>query len=42
VQVNTFGFVYNDPISEEQLKELAKQNGGVYKFVSDKDLVQKD
>ncbi|MCL2646522.1 MAG: VWA domain-containing protein [Phycisphaerales bacterium] len=38
VRVNTLAFVINDPISEDQLKELAKKNGGVYKFVSEKDL----
>ena len=38
VRVNTLGFVINDSISEDQLKELAKKNGGEYKFVSEKDL----
>jgi len=38
VRVNTLGFVSNDPTSEDQLKELAKKNGGVYKFVSEKEL----
>ena len=38
VRINTLAFVINDPISEEQLKEMAKKNGGTYKFVSEKDL----
>ncbi|MCL2646531.1 MAG: VWA domain-containing protein [Phycisphaerales bacterium] len=38
VRVNTLGFVTNDPISEDQLKELAKKNGGFYRFVEEKDL----
>ncbi|MCL2646419.1 MAG: VWA domain-containing protein [Phycisphaerales bacterium] len=38
VRVNTLAFVINDPTSEDQLKELARKNGGSYKFVSEKDL----
>ena len=38
VRINTLAFVYNDPTSEDQLKELATKNGGVYKFVSEKDI----
>jgi len=38
VRINTLMFVTTDPICEEQLKEIAKKNGGIYKFVSEKDL----
>lgn len=38
VRINTLAFVNADPRYEGQLKELAKDNGGVYKFVSEKDL----
>jgi hypothetical protein len=38
VRVNTMAFVNHDPSYEEQLKEMAKRNGGSYKFVSEKDL----
>ena len=38
VRVNTLMYVSTDPSCEEQLKELAKKNGGAYKFVAEKDL----
>jgi len=38
VHINTLAFVNADPRYESQLKDLAKQNGGSYKFVSEKDL----
>ncbi|MCL2641095.1 MAG: VWA domain-containing protein [Phycisphaerales bacterium] len=40
IRVNTVAFVLNDAISEEQLKDLAKQNGGAYAFVAEQDLAQ--
>jgi hypothetical protein len=36
VKVNTIAFLYKN--GEAELKEIAAQNGGLYKFVSDKDL----
>ena len=38
VRINTLMWVSTDPDCEKQLKEIAKKNGGVYKFVSEKDL----
>jgi hypothetical protein len=38
VRVNTLAFVNPDPSYEDQLKEMAKKNGGVFKFVAEKDL----
>jgi hypothetical protein len=38
IRINTLAFVQSDPRYEEQLKKLATENGGVYKFVSEKDL----
>ncbi len=38
VHINTLAFVNADPRYEVQLKQLAKENGGVYKFVSEKEL----
>lgn len=38
VQINTLAFISKDPAYEEQLQQIAKQNGGIYIFVSEKDL----
>jgi hypothetical protein len=38
VKINTLAFVQSDPRYEEQLRKLATENGGVYKFVAEKDL----
>jgi len=38
IRVHTLMFVNTDPLCEEQLKEIAKQNGGAYKFVAEIDL----
>ena len=38
VRVNCLAFVNHDPSYEDQLKEMAKKNGGAYKFISEKDL----
>jgi hypothetical protein len=38
VRVNTLAFVNKEPSYEEQLQSMAKKNGGVYKFVSERDL----
>ena len=38
VRINTLAFVHADPQYESQLKRLAKENGGMYRFVSEKDL----
>jgi hypothetical protein len=38
VRINTLAFVKTDSRYEEQLKALARDNGGIYKFVSEKDL----
>ena len=38
VRINTLAFVTEDAKCAEQLKNLAKGNGGTYKFVSEKDL----
>jgi hypothetical protein len=38
VHVNTLAFINKEPGYEEQLKDMAKNNGGTYKFVSEKDL----
>jgi hypothetical protein len=38
VRINTLAFVNKEPSYEAQLKAIAKQHGGVYKFVSEKDL----
>ncbi|HVX86530.1 MAG TPA: vWA domain-containing protein [Phycisphaerae bacterium] len=40
VRINTIAFVAHDPSYEQQLQDLAKRNGGVYKFVAAKDLGQ--
>jgi hypothetical protein len=37
-KISTMAFVQSDPRYEEQLKKLATENGGTYKFVSQKDL----
>ncbi len=37
VHINTLAFVNHDPSYEGQLQDLAKKNGGVYKFISEKD-----
>jgi hypothetical protein len=38
VRINTLAFVQSDPHYEAQLKALARNNGGTYKFVSERDL----
>ncbi len=38
VRINTLAFVNADPRYESQLKALAHDNGGVYKFIAEKDL----
>ena len=38
VRINTLAFVNKEPSYEEQLRGMAKNNGGVYKFISEKDL----
>lgn len=40
VAVHTIGFLYTPPgsVAEAILKEIADQNGGEYKFVSEQDL----
>lgn len=37
VHINTLAFVNHDPSYEDQLRDLAKRNGGVYKFISERD-----
>ena len=38
IRVNTLAFVRKEPAYEQQLRTLAKNNGGVYRFISEKEL----
>jgi hypothetical protein len=38
VHINTIAFVTEEPAYKQQLEQLAKENGGSYKFVRDADL----
>ncbi len=37
IHINTLAFVNHDPSYEDQLRDLAKRNGGVYKFISEQE-----
>jgi hypothetical protein len=38
VRINTLAFINKEPGYEQQLRQMAKDNGGSYKFVSERDL----
>ena len=38
VHINTIAFVTEEPGYKEQLEQLAKENGGTYKFIPERDL----
>jgi hypothetical protein len=38
VRINTLAFINKEPSYESQLQDMAKENGGMYKFVSERDL----